>query len=218
MGGVGEVKSGGMQGTAKSAEEVLILCLERGRAEDWTAFVAATQPLLALVVMRAVRGFGDKSIETVDDLVQEIYLKLCAENCKVLRAIEFRHPQSLSGFLKATALNSVQDHFKKQRARKRWGHLKRDEFSDGDTEIDERTGVEAVDRKILLREVDQHLKEGLTKPERDRNRRIFWLYYRHGLTAKAIAAIPSVQLSAKGVETVVSRMTRLVRRRMAGGR
>ncbi len=207
-----------MPGTAKSAEELLVLCLERGKAEDWTAFVASTQPMLALFVLRSVRGFGDRSLETVDDLVQEIYLKICAGNCKALRAIEFRHPQSLSGFFKATAINAVQDHFKKQRSRKRWGHLRREDFSGGDTEIDGRTGIEASERKILLREVDRHLQESLTKAERERNRRIFWLYYRHGLTARAIAALPSVRLSVKGVETVVSRMTKLVRKRMAGSR
>jgi RNA polymerase sigma-70 factor (ECF subfamily) len=40
---------------------------------------------------------------------------------------------------------------------------------------------------------------------------IFWLYYEQGMTAKAIAALPSINLTSKGVESAISRLTRLVR-------
>ena len=45
-----------------------------------------------------------------------------------------------------------------------------------------------------------------------RDRLIFWMYYRQGFTAKAIAAIPSISLTVKGVEGVIQRLTGQLRR------
>jgi len=48
-----------------------------------------------------------------------------------------------------------------------------------------------------------------------RDRTIFWLYYRQGLTAKEIGALPSIGLSLKGVESTLHRLTQLVREHLA---
>jgi RNA polymerase sigma-70 factor (ECF subfamily) len=65
--------------------------------------------------------------------------------------------------------------------------------------------------KILLEEIDTILKVHAHEPNFERDRAIFWLYYRTGLTAKAIAALPGVKLSAKGVESTLLRLTRQIR-------
>ena len=46
---------------------------------------------------------------------------------------------------------------------------------------------------------------------------MFWLYYRVGLTANAIAALPSIGLSMKGVESTILRLIRLLRQEISGG-
>jgi RNA polymerase sigma-70 factor (ECF subfamily) len=51
--------------------------------------------------------------------------------------------------------------------------------------------------------------------DRDRNSKIFWLYYRAGLSAAAIAALPGIGLSTKGVESLILRITRELRERMS---
>ncbi len=51
-----------------------------------------------------------------------------------------------------------------------------------------------------------------------RDRNLFWLYYRQGLTAQAISQIPSIGLSAKGVESAIARLTRLLRDVIVDGR
>jgi hypothetical protein len=48
-------------------------------------------------------------------------------------------------------------------------------------------------------------------PHLERDRKLFWLYYRVGLTADAIAGLPSIGLSTKGVESSLLRLTRLLR-------
>jgi RNA polymerase sigma-70 factor (ECF subfamily) len=49
----------------------------------------------------------------------------------------------------------------------------------------------------------------------ERDRTVFWLYYQQGFSAKAIAALPSIGLSEKGVESAILRLTREVRNRLA---
>jgi hypothetical protein len=66
----------------------------------------------------------------------------------------------------------------------------------------------------LINEVRSHLEFCIEGRDKDRNRRIFWLYYRAGLSAAAISVLPGIGLSTKGVESLILRMTREVRERM----
>ncbi|HEU4434467.1 MAG TPA: hypothetical protein VFR51_13875, partial [Pyrinomonadaceae bacterium] len=80
---------------------------------------------------------------------------------------------------------------------------------------DEASGSKhAMEREILLREIDAHLNASLSGGTADRDRTIFWLYYRQGFTTKAIALLPAIGLTIKGVESTIFRLTKLVRRRM----
>jgi RNA polymerase sigma-70 factor (ECF subfamily) len=68
---------------------------------------------------------------------------------------------------------------------------------------------ENISRTILLEQVDRCLKRN---PEvKDRDRWIFWMYYRDGLTARSISAIRALQLTQKGVESIIQRMVRHAR-------
>ena len=51
----------------------------------------------------------------------------------------------------------------------------------------------------------------------ERDRRIFWLYYRAGLKPAVIARMPGIGLSVKGVESAVFRLTKLVRTVLVDG-
>ena len=64
----------------------------------------------------------------------------------------------------------------------------------------------------LIGEIDQRL--AATETDRDRN--IFWLYYRQGYTARDIASIPNLGLTQKGVESCIYRLTQSVRNTVAG--
>jgi DNA-directed RNA polymerase specialized sigma24 family protein len=67
--------------------------------------------------------------------------------------------------------------------------------------------AETLDRHILLTELDQALKGKTTS----RDRTIYWLHYHQGFSAMKIAQLPDVGLTAKGVESVLSRITKLMR-------
>jgi hypothetical protein len=73
-----------------------------------------------------------------------------------------------------------------------------------------------MEREILLKEVDRCLESCTTGPDQDRDRLIFWLHFQQGLSANAIAGLPTVDLTTKGVESAISRLSRLVREQVAG--
>jgi RNA polymerase sigma-70 factor (ECF subfamily) len=72
-------------------------------------------------------------------------------------------------------------------------------------------GEAAMERQILLKQIDHFLETCSQGPDRDRDCLMFWLYYQQGMSAKAIAALPTIGLTEKGVESAIFRLTRLVR-------
>jgi hypothetical protein len=69
----------------------------------------------------------------------------------------------------------------------------------------------AMERLVLLRQIGECLAMCSAGADQDRDRLVFWLYYRHGMSARAISSLPTIQLTAKGVESAILRLTRLVR-------
>ncbi|MGH9581257.1 MAG: RNA polymerase sigma factor, partial [Terriglobales bacterium] len=164
------------------------------------------------VVLRSARRWGEDSPQLVDELVQETYLKLCADDCRMLREFQPRHPDSIYGYLKVVAANVVYDHFRAARSAKRRSPQQSETMADPAAPSGSDGSPAAVERRVLLQEIARFLEEhhGVT----ERERLIFWLYYRQGLTARAIAALPAIELSVKGVESSLFRLTRLVRRHL----
>jgi RNA polymerase sigma-70 factor (ECF subfamily) len=193
-------------------DEVVQRCIREQSVEAWEAFVRRFQGVIAASVLRTVQRWEKAPLALIDDLVQETYLKLCAEDCRVLRGFQARSEESIFAFLKVVAANVANDHMRAANAEKR---------GDGRPQAPleaaaRRPGPDQgrLDRIVLLREVDQCLSECAPGTEHERDRAIFWLYYRHGLSAQAIANLPALGLGTKGVESVLQRLTRLVRRRL----
>ena len=68
-----------------------------------------------------------------------------------------------------------------------------------------------MERNLLLLEIDRLLEISGQNATGPRDRTVFWLYYQQGMTAGAIAALPGISLSVKGVESALHRMTALIR-------
>jgi RNA polymerase sigma-70 factor (ECF subfamily) len=103
-------------------------CLQASRDELlWTEFIRRSQPVIAGVVARTIRRWSRPTPALVDDLVQETYLKLFANNARALRRFVCHHENALYGFLKVVASNVVQDHFRSLYSQKRGsGHEEED--------------------------------------------------------------------------------------------
>ena len=197
--------------------ELVAACLASKEESAWSEFVRRFRPLISTVVLRTARSWGTPSAAQLDDLIQETFLKLCADECRLLRNFRPQHPGAIFGFLKVVTANVVHDHFKAIHAAKRGsGALS---AATTDFEGNDPSGFPApsrvdgpeIERALLLQEIDRCLLQGVSPNEVQRSRRIFWLYYRCGLSARAIAALPNIGLTTKGVESTILRLNRLVR-------
>ena len=196
--------------------ELVRACIESGDEAAWREFVRRFRPVITAVVSRTARRFGEWSPQLVDDLVQETYLKLCANRCRILREFTPRAEESMFGLLKTIAFSVTHDYFRGTKAAMR-GAGKRESSLDGylESTIAGRDALPDVERDILLKQIDSLLSSQTEPGIPERDRQIFWLYYRQGMTARAIAAIPHIALTPKGVESVIQRLTTLVRQRLA---
>lgn len=194
-------------------------CIDSGDEAAWSEFVRRFRAVIAATVLRTARRFGDCEPQVVDDLIQETYLKICSNHCRILREFQPQAEESIFGLLKTVAFSVTQDHFRGGLAAKRGAGGREVSLECyAESTLAGREGLPQMEREVLLRQIDDFLAmEGETgAPERDRQ--IFWLYYRHGMTSRAIAAIPRIGLSQKGVESVIQRLTNFVRRRLAEGK
>jgi RNA polymerase sigma-70 factor (ECF subfamily) len=204
-----------------SAEELALTCFRSGNELAWAEFVRRFQPLIAGVVFRVARKWGETSAQVVDDLVQDTYLKLCAESAYLSGNFRATHKDAIYGYIKVFAANLAQDHFKAHRSEKRGGlaavsSIDRDDRCQ--STADSKSAESAIERNILIQQIDACLKTVLVGPHTERDRRIFWLYYRVGLAASAIARMPTIALTTKGVESTLLRLTREVRHRLVMSR
>jgi RNA polymerase sigma-70 factor (ECF subfamily) len=200
-----------------SARELVQLCLESRDEAMWKEFVRRFQPMIAgVIVKRLLRHPGHKEAGgVVDDLVQDTFLKICINDFKALRAFNFQHENALYAFLKVVASHVVEDYFRNLNSRKRGSGRGEESLEEiPSTLLATSDPAETLDHGIMLDEIKECLQDLATDPNFHRDHSIFWLYYHHGLTAKAIAELPGINLGVKGVESTLLRMTRLVRSRL----
>src|SRR6266704_6812674 len=126
-----------------------------------------------------------------------------------------RHPTPRSGlgYLKKTAANVAYDYFRHVNTQSFGGDKPHDSTSDVDPEAGKevRGSQETIVFEILLKEIDEHLKHCLTGPDQERDRTIFLLYFRQGMSTKEIASLPTIGLGPKGVGSVIERLKHDVR-------
>jgi RNA polymerase sigma-70 factor, ECF subfamily len=202
-----------------SPQELVQFCLESQDEAMWTEFVCRFQPLIAGVIARRVyRHTGRHSNRAlVDDLVQDTYLKLCGNDFKALREFHFQHENALYGFLKVVAGHVAEDYFRRSENQKRGSGREEEDLDRAILTASQPRSSEAIERELLIGRINQCLQEHAGEPNFVRDYTIFWLYYRQGLTAKAIARLPGIGLSTKGVESTLLRLTRLVKGKLAVG-
>ena len=195
-----------------STQELVSYCLDSQDEAGWTEFVRRFQPLIAGVVNRCVcRRIGPRPA-LVDDLVQDTYVKLCANDFKPLRDFTFKDEHGFFGFLKVVASRVVEDYFRKKNNEKHGGGREEEDIEEvRPTAHFRSSSPQPAESAVLMGEIQRCLAGMASEPNFARDHAIFWLYYRQGLTAKAIAELPAIRLSVKGVESTLLRLTRFVK-------
>src|SRR5262252_6321720 len=201
------------QYSALSLKDLVCLCAGPCDDDAWEELVLRIRKPIRLIVMRTASLWGSSSRSVVDDLVQVTYLKLWEGGSQLLRDFAVQHPEAILGYLKRTAANATHDYFKHGHSRSSGGdnpHVSTTDLEpEAGTEVE--GGPERIAFGILLNEIDDHLSRCLTGPDRERDRTIFWLYFRQGMSTKEIASLPCIGLSAKGVGSVIERLKHSIR-------
>jgi RNA polymerase sigma-70 factor, ECF subfamily len=194
-----------MPGEEIPIRELLHKCLGSDDQERWEQFVCRTQPLIANVIINTLRRWREPTPSLVDDLIQETYLKLFANDRKALRAIKNEYENTIFGYLKVVASNVTRDHF-------RHAGNKVSEVELIEPVVPPSPdGFDRIEFARLKDKIQEHLQSLSSSDTYSRDISIFWLYYEQGYSAKEISLLPSVGLTVKGVESTLQRLTRFLK-------
>jgi RNA polymerase sigma-70 factor (ECF subfamily) len=184
----------------------VVACLYSGNPQLWEALVLRLRPIFARIVYRVATNSRAAQPGDIDDAIQECFLKLQAArgNSQALPSA-FDSEETAVAYLKVLAANAARDYFRMKNAEKR-SAAKTTSLED---QLHEVIGGDApaLEREVLIRQIDRFLPGGA------KARTVFWLYYRQGFTAKEIASVPAFHLTPKGVESLIRRLTTVIRKK-----
>jgi RNA polymerase sigma-70 factor (ECF subfamily) len=199
--------------------ELVKFCAGSKDEAAWTELIGRSHPVIAAAALRTARHWGEPSRSQLDDLIQDTYLKLCEDDRRLLRSFQPRHQNSFFGFLRVVAINVVHDHFKAVKAIKR-GADQTGPLAEPDHEVGPRLGESdsftTVNQHLQIERIDKALRQLTAGRDQERKCMVFWLRHRHGMTASEIAAIPAIALTTEGVESMLMRLTALIRAHFMG--
>jgi RNA polymerase sigma-70 factor (ECF subfamily) len=194
-------------------------CAYSTRAPEWDDFVALVSPVISLAAWRVARVWGEASTAPINEIVQDVFLKLVEDDRRILRDFEDRGSDSFLKLLRVITASVATDYFRRAHAEKRGGSattIALDVPGVADA-VHDTKATAAVEWPALIAQLDNLLRL-LPGEVTERDRNLFWLYYRQGLTADAISRIPAMGLSAKGVESALLRLARLLRETIRDGK
>lgn len=198
-----------------SAAELVGLCAKHD-SRAWDEFLRRFRRPMALTIVRVLRRAGPFAPTLLDDLLQDTYVHLCSNDFALLRTLASKHSNSFEPMLRVVAANVVIDHLRAKMSQKRGGEYL--QISDFDLSLLERVEAEGsvmkIEQEVQLDEIDRLLERPGKSSSTPRDRQIFWLHFRLGMSSQSIADIPSVGLTAKGVESSIFRSLRNIRKRL----
>jgi RNA polymerase sigma-70 factor (ECF subfamily) len=152
---------------------------------------------------------------TIEDLMQDVYLRLCDDNYSALRELRAQHNNSIYAYLRMIAVGLAIDHIRKNGRVKRGGNTRTVALESFTAEI---PGLIApanrLETTLLIERIDTLLDELFSAKTRVRDKSIFWLRYRHGFTVPMIASIGQHGLSEKGIESLLKRTVDTLREKL----
>jgi RNA polymerase sigma-70 factor, ECF subfamily len=202
-----------MNASSPSVNDLAKLCAHSADVPEWKELVHRCSPLAAVVARRISRLWvSDPNPAAIDDIVQDVFLKLCEHDRRILRAFEPRGEDSFFGLLRIVTASVTNDHYRRQYSTKRGGKVITMPLLEGDSSLTVQAAIQpsVMQHSALLEQLDRKL---LSAPNvvGARDRALFWLYYRQGFTAEEISRLPAAGLTPKGVESALRRVTTWLR-------
>jgi RNA polymerase sigma factor (sigma-70 family) len=162
----------------------------------WQRLLDSQKAVFARIIVRVGNRFDVGARNELDDAMQEVCMKLSAMARE--KAVPQLDDSHLEAYLRASVANAGHDYFRARHARRR------DTGSTVSLEdmasLQPCTEDQFVDREILIGQIEQMVKG------QPRDREIFLLHFRLGLTSREISTISRIGLTQKGVESVIHRL------------
>jgi DNA-directed RNA polymerase specialized sigma24 family protein len=189
---------------SRADHETLSKFLIRRTTAPWGDVIGLFWRPIASAIIKVLRRFGPPNEDDINDLMQEVYVKLCADNYRLFRECRAQHPGQLFGLVQAVATTTTLDSRKSASAERHGGKVVLIPIDDIIASENDRLTIERLlNDKLLISEIDCYLQ---TQSQRDRQ--MFWLHFRQGFTSKHIATMPDFHLTEKGVESAIRRLTK----------
>ena len=194
--------------------ELARACAHSADTAEWGEFLGRCAPVAALVAARVARIWqGTASSAVVDDIVQEVFVKLCEQERRILREFKPKGDDSFLALLRVITSSVANDYFRRQYSEKRGGKVVTMLLDEEPSSMVATHNDQDAQRAVLFNELDRKLRSA-SGATAERDRALFWLYYLQGLTADEIASLPGLELSAKGVESALRRVTAWLRKEL----
>ncbi|MBN1996342.1 sigma-70 family RNA polymerase sigma factor [candidate division KSB1 bacterium] len=148
--------------------------------------------------------------QILSDLVQDVYLKLLAKDCRALKDFKGAHEHSIFTYLAVIAKNVINNYLVKMNAQKRpkingsINDISPQSQTPKEYESPQPHTDHAISYNELLNEIDSLLDDILKGKDRERNKLIFHLFFYEGFSADEISTMPPINLSSKRISNLVS--------------
>src|SRR5712672_177772 len=94
--------------------DLIRVCAESRKSEAWGEFLRRFQPVIAGTAYRAAERWVKPSPSLIDDLVQDTFVKLLGDQCRILREFHEEREDAIYAFIKVLTINLVNDFFRAQ--------------------------------------------------------------------------------------------------------
>ena len=191
-----------------SDRKLVELCLERNE-DAWVELMRRYHLLIVKVSSRTIRRWFQPTPNLLDDLFQDVLLKICANEFRALRELEWRHEGTLRGLLQVVSSTVAQDYLRRCLSLSRSLHLEQ-QLEESGHYHEAKAPLGAVEHRILLRQVAGRLAQLIpNETNRTRDIAMFLLYFGYRVTAAELARL--YKLGTKTVESKLLRLSRLAR-------
>src|ERR1700728_3100099 len=113
-----------MNASFTSVNDLAKLCAHSADVPEWEELVGRCSVLATIVARRISRLWvNDPSPAIIDDIVQEVFLKLCERERRILRDFEPRGEDSFFGLLRIVTASVANDYFRRIYSTKRGGKV-----------------------------------------------------------------------------------------------
>ena len=207
-------------GKLKHNKLVKLIAQSPRNESAWGEFYKRYHKYICCMISRELNRLHHyKGHNLVEDLVQEVYTKLLANDCQALKAFEGKYENAIFTYLEIIAVRIVLKDYARCKTQKRSNICKavsldarvRNIHDGWLSELKELVQFEEwksdFDYAELQEEIEYHLKKILgQRRNQERDQLIFRYYLYAGWSAEEIALIHGVQLSPKRVLNIISEL------------